>query len=441
MEIAQDAETWPEIEELMAKINSIRSELNSTKEQLKEEQAKSSNLSNELNNSEANATQLEQASSAVKEELETARKELEEKLNKLASSNTELIEKVNNLESTNDEYQTEVETLKAELESIKTAESFVLVETIAENQEDETKTIPSPAWAVPYLAGGIITKLMLSWERVNKIGLANMKSFIETYKNNGTSFFTRNSGNAAGEGFELNGLASGEKYRFSGFYDIETSRGPVTLVKILNPQGQTQWEYEWSNGAEEWGLVSDDVKNQIGYVNENEQFFFMTISDWVEKFETLNIRHTIADDFSIDNRINGTLKVSQNCATRKTMSKIYEQNIQMTLEVTEKQDVWVQMLMDSSLDENSLVMFNLYKQGQPATKKYETRFADGTYVKPFFPAQDNDRKLFQYSQNGWCYKLEPGHYFLMVVYCLSKEIENREYLIRVIGQNLRLKQL
>merc|ERR1739838_463089 len=221
-------------------------------------------------------------------------KALEEKLNKLTSNNTDLIEKVNNLESTNDEYQAEVETLKAELESLKIAESFVLVESETENQETKPKTMPSPNWALPYLAGGIITKLVMSWERVNKIGLEKLKSFIETYKNNGASFFTRNhSSNAAGEGFELNGLTNGEKYRFGGFYDIETSRGPVTLVKIQNPQNQTQWEYEWSNGAEEWGLVSNDIKKQIGYVEQNE---------------TLNIRHSIgSDDLSIDNRIFGTL--------------------------------------------------------------------------------------------------------------------------------------
>ena len=44
------------------------------------------------------------------------------------------------------------------------------------------------------------------------------------------------------------------------------------MEELENPQGQTQWEYEWSNGAEEWGLVSDDAKTQLGYLEENDKF-------------------------------------------------------------------------------------------------------------------------------------------------------------------------
>ena len=60
-----------------------------------------------------------------------------------------------------------------------------------------------------------------------------------------------------------------------------------------------------------------------------------------------------------------------------------------------------------------------------------------TYVESFLP-RIGENKSFQYSHNGYCYRLSAGIYFMMAAFNVPSE---RKYMIRVIGDSIGLRVL
>ena len=84
-------------------------------------------------------------------------------------------------------------------------------------------------------------------------------------------------------------------------------------------------------------------------------------------------------------------------------------------------------------------MLNLYKcEEKPTSRLRNPNVYYSKFVQPLFP--NNGRNCFTtYTHNGFAYKLEPGSYFFWVNF--SKIYSKRKYMIRVVGDDLKLEML
>ena len=138
---------------------------------------------------------------------------------------------------------------------------------------------------------------------------------------------------------------------------------------------------------------------------------------------------------NLDTRAIGTLVPGQNAG-----SSILEHNLQFTLVVPEDQDIWIQMLQNTTtLKEHSYVMLNLYNREEVPEKRLDLRYVDPTleYIKPLFPKNGKNCQI-PYLHNGWCYQLAAGTYFISASYNVPDE---RKYMFRVIGEGVSLNLL
>ena len=141
------------------------------------------------------------------------------------------------------------------------------------------------AWALTELTGGVAAKMELTWEKVNDIGVEEFKAFVQKYLAKNGLFCTSNEGDGSGEAYEENGLIKGHAYSLLSIEEVETSSGTVSLVRIRNPHGGTEWNGAWSDNSAKWDEVSDEVKESIDYSNHDDGGFFMSFEDWVNEFE------------------------------------------------------------------------------------------------------------------------------------------------------------
>ena len=152
------------------------------------------------------------------------------------------------------------------------------------------------AWALTELTGGVAAKMELSWDKVNDIGQQEFKDFIRKYLSKNGLFCTSNEGDGSGEAYEENGLIKGHAYSLLSIEEIETNKGPVSLVRIRNPHGQTEWNGAWSDDSSMWNDVSENVKQSIGHSKNDDGGFFMSFEDWINEFEAFTTCY-ITDDY------------------------------------------------------------------------------------------------------------------------------------------------
>ena len=119
-------------------------------------------------------------------------------------------------------------------------------------------------WALTDLTGGVSGSLYLTWEKLNQIGVENFKRWVTKYLADDGIFCTSNYWEAFSETIQSNGLVKGHDYSLLYLEDIETSNGKVTLVRIRNPWGRTEWNGAWSDVSSDWDTVSEEVKDRVG---------------------------------------------------------------------------------------------------------------------------------------------------------------------------------
>ena len=136
----------------------------------------------------------------------------------------------------------------------------------------------------------------------------------------------------------------------------------------------------------------------------------------------------------MDTRAIGTLIPGANAG-----NSCLEHNIQFALVVSEEQDIWFQMLQNTTTyKENTFVMLNVYSREEVPEKRldlrYEKSYKGLESIKPMFP--NNGMNCWvPYNHNGWCYHLAAGTYFISAVYDVP---DLRKYMFRVIGEGLTL---
>ncbi|GFO35617.1 calpain-a [Plakobranchus ocellatus] len=91
-----------------------------------------------------------------------------------------------------------------------------------------------------------------------------------------------------------NGLIKGHAYSVTAvkLVDIQT-RGlsrEIPMVRVRNPWGnEREWNGRWSDKSQEWKMVPDNERRELGLTFEDDGEFWMMYQDFVSNFERLEI--------------------------------------------------------------------------------------------------------------------------------------------------------
>jgi len=299
------------------------------------------------------------------------------------------------------------------------------------------------SWGLAELTGGIPIIFDLQWDKINPIGVENFKSFVKQYLAKNTICCAGNKG-SGGEGLELNGLVTGHAYSVLNIVDINTYKGPVTLVRLRNPWGKHEWKGDWSDDSDKWRMVSAAIKTKIGYAKVDDGGFFMSMADWIDQFETFTMCYmNLTNDnqhFGMDQRVIGTLVPGVN-AVENNPNDVQLFNLQFALIVEYDQDVWIQPLQNqrSQKDGNIFSVTALFDTNPLPTGRVDMQYRHSflEYLKPMMAVREG-LTFVPYQQNGYCYRLKAGNYFLMQGFVVPTQ---REYMIRIIGNGVTVNML
>ncbi|XP_061733521.1 calpain-3 isoform X1 [Nerophis ophidion] len=88
------------------------------------------------------------------------------------------------------------------------------------------------------------------------------------------------------------GIMFRHAYSLTAVEEVQTTYGPVDLVRINNPWGNTEWEGPWSDlNGPEWNTVSPQEQKRLERVRREDGEFWMSVSDFRQNFETMEVCH------------------------------------------------------------------------------------------------------------------------------------------------------
>ncbi|KAG7470756.1 hypothetical protein MATL_G00117320 [Megalops atlanticus] len=110
-----------------------------------------------------------------------------------------------------------------------------------------------------------------------------------------------NCGNTQGPLEKTNelGIMFKHAYSVTGVETVQTSCGPVDLVRVHNPWGRAEWEGPWSDTkGKEWCQVSEEEQSRLQRVQKEDGEFWMSVSDFRQNFEMIEVCHLSEDTLS-----------------------------------------------------------------------------------------------------------------------------------------------
>ena len=79
------------------------------------------------------------------------------------------------------------------------------------------------------------------------------------------------------------GLADGHAYSITKVVEFVANGTVHQLVRVRNPWGNYQeWTGAWSDDSDEWKVVSDQEKSDLGLLKEDDGEFFMPFNDFMK---------------------------------------------------------------------------------------------------------------------------------------------------------------
>lgn len=93
------------------------------------------------------------------------------------------------------------------------------------------------------------------------------------------------------------GLVKGHAYAVTDVRKVRLGHGllaylksdKLTMIRLRNPWGQTEWTGAWSDSSEEWTKVSKSEREKIGVTVDDDGEFWMTFDDFVAHYTDLVI--------------------------------------------------------------------------------------------------------------------------------------------------------
>lgn len=105
-------------------------------------------------------------------------------------------------------------------------------------------------------------------------------------------------GDATNNPVDRNGLVSGHAYSITRFMQVkkQTVDEKEFLLRVRNPWGShVEWNGRWSDSSAEWRNLSSDVRRQMGLVMDSDGEFWLSLSDFVRNFDSVEICNLTAD--------------------------------------------------------------------------------------------------------------------------------------------------
>ncbi|XP_041919164.1 calpain-1 catalytic subunit isoform X1 [Alosa sapidissima] len=142
----------------------------------------------------------------------------------------------------------------------------------------------------------------------------------------------------------LLGIMFRHAYSVTSMEKIETKSGPVELVRLHNPWGRAEWEGPWSDiKGQEWNNVLAQEQQRIERVKKEDGEFWMSLSDFRQNFDMMEICHLSDDTLSSAQRPwHGTMYhgkwVDYKSAGGPYKGERYWQNPQFHLTLLEQDD-------------------------------------------------------------------------------------------------------
>ncbi|KAM9323937.1 calpain-1 catalytic subunit-like [Gastrophryne carolinensis] len=98
-------------------------------------------------------------------------------------------------------------------------------------------------------------------------------------------------GNTQGEveTSNLMGILSHHMYSVTGTKEVQTLQGPISLLRLRNPWGHTEWIGPWRDGGLEWQTVINPEPSENVILEDGE--FWISVDDFRENFQFLEICH------------------------------------------------------------------------------------------------------------------------------------------------------
>jgi len=100
-----------------------------------------------------------------------------------------------------------------------------------------------------------------------------------------------------------NGLVMGHAYSVTSVRKVKahTRSGEidVELVRVRNPWGnEREWTGPWSDKSDEWQLISESEKKQLGLTYDDDGEFWMSFTDFMSNFSKLDICYLSPSSFN-----------------------------------------------------------------------------------------------------------------------------------------------
>ncbi|XP_070390113.1 calpain-A-like [Dermacentor albipictus] len=87
------------------------------------------------------------------------------------------------------------------------------------------------------------------------------------------------------------GLYAFHEYSVTGATQVPVEDGQERLIRIRNPWGNGEWSGAWSDGSKMWAKVSDEKRQELGLVVEDDGEFWISEEDFVKYFDMLDFCH------------------------------------------------------------------------------------------------------------------------------------------------------
>lgn len=89
-----------------------------------------------------------------------------------------------------------------------------------------------------------------------------------------------------------NGLIKGHAYSITSIKKINPvgSDEDLELVRVRNPWGnEREWTGDWSDGSDQWNQLSDEEKEEVGLIYDDDGEFWMSFEDFKSNFTKVEI--------------------------------------------------------------------------------------------------------------------------------------------------------
>ncbi|XP_067009156.2 calpain-2 catalytic subunit isoform X2 [Anabrus simplex] len=259
------------------------------------------------------------------------------------------------------------------------------------------------------------------------------------------------------------GLLTLHAYTVTGAWRIEMPHeGVVKLVRVCNPWGKIEWCGDWCENDPRWEMVPGNVKKEMEYRLEDDGEFWITMSDFLKKFEVITIatkvpRLDITHPVLLNNLFamqNSWLEGKTAGGSRKKDIRRYSSNPQYLLTVKEPDDddicqpgeapdelicraiTTCNVIVELVQEHNRKKFQDFYKIGfsvYPYEKSMPRKRLTAGDLNEVEPLEGSVRHLRTSSVVGRL-NLKPGSY--VIIPCTKEPDLSRDFLLRVYCRKL-----